>query len=238
VTRPVDTPFVPGAPRRPRTSAEGARYGVLRRLAPSLKHDMVVNLQAISMMAEVLGVRLERTPNIPAEFQDNIAKLNRLAREAVRNCIKVATWIEPGEDEAVRLTDGIDECVALLANNFSFRGFTLDKELADTDFRVWRAPLRCLLAGSLICLTDAALVPSEIRIRSAILNGMAELSIHVVPHPGLEAQPFEPAYRTLDWADVQSLADAEGITLVRGPDHLAMSLPRAVATAPLRIAPV
>jgi hypothetical protein len=37
---------------------------------------------------------------------------------------------------------------------------------------------------------------------------------------------------------VQSLADAEGITLVRGADQLAMSLPRAVATAPLRIAPV
>jgi hypothetical protein len=235
----VDTPPVPGAQRKSRATAEGARYGVLRRLAPSLKHDMVVNLQAISMMAEVLGVRLERTPNIPAEFQDNIAKLNRLAREAVRNCIKVSTWIEPGEDEAVRLADGIDECVALLANNFSFRGFTIDKELPDADFRVWRAPLRALLAASLICLTDAALVPSQIRIRAEVMNGLAELTVRVVPRDDeLEAQPFEPAYRTLDWADVQSLADAEGITLVRGPDQVAISLPRAVATAPLRIAPV
>jgi hypothetical protein len=235
----VATTPIPGAQRRPRATAEGARYGVLRRLAPSLKHDMVVNLQAISMMAEVLGVRLERTPNIPAEFQDNIAKLNRLAREAVRNCIKVATWIEPGEDEAVRLADGVDECVALLANNFSFRGFTIGKELPDTDFRVWRAPLRGLLAASLICLTDAAQVPSDIRIRAEILNGMAELTVRVVPHADdLEAQPYEPAYRSLEWADVQSLADAEGITLGRGADQVAMSLPRAVATAPLRIAPV
>lgn len=234
-----DAPAAPVTQRKPRASAEGARYGVLRRLAPSLKHDMVVNLQAISMMAEVLGVRLERTPNIPAEFQDNIAKLNRLAREAVRNCIKVATWIEPGEDEAVRLTDGVDECVALLANNFSFRGFTIEKELPDTDFRVWRAQVRCLLAASLICLTDAAQVPSDIRIRAEILNGAAELSVHVVPHAGdQEVQSFEPAYRSLEWADVQSLADAEGVTLVRGLEHVAMSLPRAVATAPLRIAPV
>jgi hypothetical protein len=61
----------------------------------------------------------------------------------------------------------------------------------------------------------------------------------VVPNTDeLEPQPFEPAYRVLDWADVQSLADAEGITLVRGVDQVAMSLPRAVATAPLRIAPV
>jgi hypothetical protein len=235
----VDTPIAPGAQRRPRAAAEGARYGVLRRLAPSLKHDMVVNLQAISMMAEVLGVRLERTPNIPAEFQDNIAKLNRLAREAVRNCIKVATWIEPGEDEAVRLPDAVEECVALLANSFSFRGFTIDKELPDTEFRVWRAQLRSLLAASLICLTDAALVPSEIRIRAEIVNGLAELSVRVVPRAGeLEPQPFEPAYRALEWADVQSLADAEGIVLVRGPEQVAMSLPRAVATAPLGIAPV
>jgi len=84
------------AGRRSRAGAEAARYGVLRRLAPALKHDMVVNLQAISMMAEVLNAKLERGSPAPAEFHASIAKLNRLAREAVANCLKVASWLEPG----------------------------------------------------------------------------------------------------------------------------------------------
>ncbi|MEO5672332.1 MAG: hypothetical protein ABIR26_16725, partial [Ramlibacter sp.] len=85
--------------------AEGARYAVLRRLGPVLKHDMVVNLQAISMMAEVLHARIERAAPSPADFKDNIARLNRLAREAVASCLKVSAWIEPGEDKAMRLRD-------------------------------------------------------------------------------------------------------------------------------------
>jgi len=44
------------AGRKGRLAAESARYGVLRRLAPSLKHDMVVNLQAVAMMAAETGL--------------------------------------------------------------------------------------------------------------------------------------------------------------------------------------
>ena len=96
--------------RRSRAGAEAARYGVLRRLGPALKHDMVVNLQAIAMMAEVLNAKLERggTPSA-GELQASIAKLNRLAREAVADCLKVSSWIEPGEDQSVRLQPTTDE---------------------------------------------------------------------------------------------------------------------------------
>src|SRR5436190_2199261 len=123
--------------RRSRAGAEAARYSVLRRLGPALKHDMVVNLQAIAMMAEVLNAKLERggTPST-SELQASIAKLNRLAREAVANCLKVSSWIEPGEDQGVRLADGVEECLALLASNFNFRGFVVTKEVPDSAFQV------------------------------------------------------------------------------------------------------
>src|SRR4030095_479022 len=94
-----------------RAAAESARYGVLRRLGPALQHDMVVNLQAIAMMAEVLNARLERGSPDPAEFQASIAKLNRIARDAVANCLKVAAWIEPGEAEGVRRGAGVCGCL-------------------------------------------------------------------------------------------------------------------------------
>ena len=227
-----------GLPRRARSSAEAARYGVLRRLAPSLKHDMVVNLQAVAMMAEVLNARLERGTPAPSEFQASISKLNRLAREAVMNCLKVAGWIQPVEDEGIRLPQGVEECLALLASNFNFRGFTVAKEVPDTDFEVSRVALRHLLTAALITLTDAVAGPCDVRVKATVISGYAEISVRVTPRQDAEGLPFEPSYRQLDWADVQALATAESVELVRGADQIVMRMPRAVATAPLQIAPV
>lgn len=225
--------------RKSRSGAEAARYGVLRRLGPALKHDMVVNLQAIAMMAEVLNARLDRGAPDPAEFHGSIAKLNRLAREAVANCLKVAAWIEPGEDEGVRLADGVEECLALLNSNFNFRGFLVTTELAETSFQVSRVALRNILIGSLITLTDAAGGPCQVKVRTAIEGNVGEVEVRIAPrNDDYEGLPFEASYRQLEWSDVQALALAEGVALVRGTDRIVMRMPRNVATAPLQIAPV
>ena len=42
--------------------AEAARYALLRRLAPSMRHHLVVNLQPIGMIYEVMDRRL-RAPH-------------------------------------------------------------------------------------------------------------------------------------------------------------------------------
>jgi hypothetical protein len=235
----TDDTIPASAGRKPRAGAEAARYGVLRRLGPVLKHDMVVNLQAISMMAEVLNARLERGMPDPAEFQGNISKLNRLAREAVTSCLKVATWFEPGEEQGVRLAPGVDECLALLASNFNFRGFEVTKEVTDAEFQVWRVALRNLLVASLITLTDASSGPCKVHVKAQVANGMAEISVHVTPREdSVDAMTFEPNYRQLEWSDLQALATAESVELIRGADQIMMRMPRAVATAPLQIAPV
>ena len=237
--RDPDETIPASAGRKPRAGAESARYGVLRRLGPVLKHDMVVNLQAISMMAEVLNARLERGNPSPAEFQANISKLNRLARGAVASCLNVAAWIEPGEEQGVRLSQGVQECLALLATNFNFRGFSVSVEVPDTDFQVWRIALRNLLVASLVSLTDAASGPCNVLVKADIHGNIAEITVNVTPsEDAADALPFEPSYRQLDWTDVQALAAAESVELVRGPDEIVMRMPRAVATAPLRIAPV
>ncbi|MBE7940640.1 MULTISPECIES: hypothetical protein [Ramlibacter] len=235
---PTPLAATPGA-RRSRAGAEAARYGVLRRLGPALKHDMVVNLQAIAMMAEVLNARLERSTPAPQEFASSIAKLNRLAREAVANCLKVAAWIEPGEDEIVRLPEGVDECLALLASNFNFRGFLVQREVPDTAFQVSRVALRNLLIASLITLTDAAGGPCVVSVRAEVLPGFAQITVRTAPRDdGFEGLPFEPAYRQLDWSDVQALAQVEGAELLRESGQILLRLPRSFPGAPLKIAPV
>ena len=237
-SRPTTDPGTAVAAKRSRAGAEAARYGVLRRLGPALKHDMVVNLQAIAMMAEVMNARLDRGSPDPADFHASIAKLNRLAREAVANCLKVAAWLEPGEDEGVKLCDGVDECLALLASNFNFRGFLVERDCAPTQFQVSRVALRNLLIASLITLTDAAGGPCRVSVKAGVEGQFAEVSVRISPREDeFEGLPFEPGYRHLDWADVQALALAEGVDLVRGSDHITMRLPRHLATAPLQIAP-
>jgi hypothetical protein len=228
---------VPSA-KRSRAGAEAARYGVLRRLGPALKHDMVVNLQAIAMLAEVLNARLDRGSPDPADFQSSIAKLNRLARDAVASCLKVAAWLEPGEDEGIKLCDGVNECLQLLASNFNFRGFLVEVDCADAPFQVSRVVLRNLLIASLITLTDAAGGPSRVDVQADIEGSTAILTVRISPREDdYEGLPYEPSYRQLDWADVQALALAEGVALDRGPDHISLRMPRQVPTAPLQIAP-
>jgi hypothetical protein len=225
--------------RRPRTGAEAARYSVLRRLAPALKHDMVVNLQAVAMMAEVLNARLERGLGNPAELQKSVSKINRLAREAVMTCLDVAAWIEPGEDEGIRLRDGVEECVGLLAGNFNFRGFSIRNEVAEVDFEVSREALRNLLCASLITLTDAATPPCDVVVKAEVSAGFAVLTVRCDARESDPDTPaFEVTYRQLDWSDVQALAVAESVELFRTAGQIVMRMPKAVATTPLQIVPV
>ena len=225
--------------RRPRSGAEAARYSVLRRLAPALKHDMVVNLQAVAMMAEVLNARLERGLTNPNEFQKSVSKINRLAREAVMTCLDVAAWIEPGEDEGIRLREGVDECVGLLAGNFNFRGFSISNDVPDVEFEVSREALRNLLSASLITLTDAAPAPAEVLVSAEVSAGFAVLTVRCeLRESDAEALPFAVTYRELDWSDVQALAVAESVELFRTADQIVMRFPRSVATTPLQIVPV
>jgi C4-dicarboxylate-specific signal transduction histidine kinase len=227
------------ATRKPRSGAEAARYSVLRRLAPALKHDMVVNLQAVAMMAEVLNARLERGLTNPNEFQRSVSKINRLAREAVMTCLDVAAWIEPGEDEGIRLRDGVEECVALLAGNFNFRGFSIGNEVPDIDFEVSREALRNLLSACLITLTDASPAPAEVLVTAEVSAGFAVVTVRCQPsETDPENVPFAVAYREIDWSDVQALAVAESVELFRTADQIVMRIPRSVATTPLQIVPV
>lgn len=220
--------------------ANAARQAVLRRIAPALKHDMVVHLQAVSMMAEMLNARVERGAVNPADLQANISKLNRLARDAVGACLQVMGWIEGGDDDSVELQHGVHECAALLSASLSFRGFSLVDEVAATDFEVRRNALRTLLCGSLLALADGAACPCELVVAS---DGPGSLRVQCRPRKEQPPAPIPPASTMgprpqIDWAEVQALAATEGVELRRAGEQIRMRLPRAVVTSPVQMAPV
>lgn len=225
--------------RAPRTSVEAARHAVLRRLAPALKHDMVVNLQAVSMMAETLNARLERSGSDGAELQASISKLNRLSREAVLKCLNVSTWIDPGEDDTTNLHDGIRECVQLMAGSFNFRGFALVNESQPNDLEVSRSALRNLLAAALMTLADTCRSPGELLINSEVSGSTGSVTVTFVPEESdSHAFAIDTPSPRVDWSDVMALASAEAVELHRSEGEITMRFSRALPTTPLRMAPV
>ncbi|HVE54697.1 MAG TPA: hypothetical protein VNB23_15050, partial [Ramlibacter sp.] len=64
------------SPQRLRSLARAAQHDILRRLTPPLRHDMVVHLQSLGMMAEALSARMERGSVASDDLQGSVSKLN------------------------------------------------------------------------------------------------------------------------------------------------------------------
>lgn len=77
--------------------AEAARYALLRRLAPSMRHHLVVNLQPIGMIYEVMERRLRAPQPDLANVHESAQKINGFARAALDSCLDVVTWLAPEE---------------------------------------------------------------------------------------------------------------------------------------------
>lgn len=220
-------------------AAEAARYAVLRRLGPALRHDLVVNLQAVAMMAEVLGARLEKGPPRPPDLQQQVGRIHRMVREAVGNSLKVAAWLTPpADDEGIGLREGVEECLALVRSNFGFRGFTLGAQVTDTSMEVSHARLRLLLLAGLICLSDESDEPAELAVRADVESGAARLILERRPLPGQAGQAAEDAgYRRLGPGDLRALAVQAAVDLQQQAGRIVMHLARLVPSTPLQIAP-
>ncbi len=222
-------------------ASEAARYAVLRRIGPALKHDLVVNLQAVAMMAEVLAARLDKGQPSPEDLEQQVGRIHRIAREAVANSLKVAAWVDPGEEEGVGLREGVEEAIGLVRSHFGFRGFGVRAQWPSQELEVSRPVLRELLVAGLVHLSDLGDDPAEMLVRARVEGEAAVLaltreSLPEVADPETIGQAL--GYRRLQAADVQALAHAAGVDVHPLGNHgLALRIPRLVATRPLGIAP-
>lgn len=227
------------SPQRLRSLARAAQHDILRRLAPPLRHDMVVHLQSLGMMAEALGARVDRGAVAQDDLQSSVSKLNRLARQAVARCLEVCTWMEPAEDDTIGLHEGVREVAGLLSTSLNFRGFDLRTGPAGGDFEVSRSALRFLLAAAVLTLADAAPGPGEIAIRAEPASSHALVAVEYQPQPeGSFTQLHDPGDAPLAWPEIQALALQHGVELVRHGQAIVLRLPRAVVTTPLTMVPV
>jgi hypothetical protein len=225
--------------QRQRSLAHAARHDILRRLAPALRHDMVVPLQSLGMTTEALSARLDRGALAPEELQAAVSKLNRLTRNAVANCLRVATWMEPSDDDSVPLREGVAECASLLASSLNFRGFHLRNDVPEVPMEVGRCALRFLLAAALLSLADHAPGAGDIVLNAEPAAGHAVVAVSWrAAAEGGPTQVHDAGQATLSWAEVQALAALESVEMRRSPTEIILRLPRAVVTTPLKMVPV
>ncbi len=244
---------VPGLP----AEAEAARYALLRRLGPALRHDLVVHLQAVAMMAEVLGARLERDPQ-DSGLPQHLGRMHLLARDAVAGALQVAGWLLPPEDDAVDLREGLEESLGLVRSSLGFRGLQLQADLPEAGLPVSRDRLRHLLLGALLHLSDLGGPAGTLRLQArtdaagAVLRLTLDTrgqDIAIAGDDDLDGETGslsadaritsdqEAGYRALRWSDVQALAGETGAVRHFTPPVIELRLPRTEARTPLQVAP-
>jgi hypothetical protein len=208
------------------SAAEAARYALLRRLAPSIRHHLVVNLQPIGMIYEVMDRRLRAPQPDLANVHESAQKINGFARAALNSCLDVVSWLAPDDTATATLADGTRECASLLSSSLSFRGYALRNEVGNVPGEVRRAAIRNLLTATLIFATDELPPPAELFLGAEAADEGARLTLTVKPTHGDKGFANEPGYRQLEWTDVQALAYSERAEVTRENEHcLTMLLP-------------
>jgi hypothetical protein len=208
-------PAATGSPAVPSAQAEAARYALIRRLAPSMRHHLVVNLQPIGMIYEVMDRRLRAAAPDLAHVQDSAGKINGFAKAALASCLDVVSWLGPDEVATIQVEEAARECAALLATSLSFRGYALRNEVAQLPGSIRRCGIRHLLTATLLHCTDH-LPPSAELVVTASAEAEGAL-VRVVHRPveGDSSFRVDANYRKIDWPDLQALAEADGVRIER-----------------------
>ena len=224
-TLPPSIPSIPSLPTGETRDdplarlAESARYALLRRLAPAIRHDMAGALQPISMVAAMLEKRLQKPAPDLLALAKNVNTVNALVREASLSCMALMNWLSPKPDESAPVYTGVAEATALVTTDLSFKGFTLvnQTETVDGAVTVRVSVLRGLFMAALLTMTDSHTGPARVLLGADVQGDKLVLGITLEPTEGELLAGTPPVYRSLDWDDVQALAAAESAVLVRTP---------------------
>jgi hypothetical protein len=210
---------------QPSPDAEAARYALLRRLAPSMRHHLVVNLQPIGMIYEVMERRLRAPQPDLAHVHESASKINTFARAALASSLDVVGWLAPDEKVGVGVHDAARECSSLLATSLSFRGYALRNEVGPIARQVRRSTIRSLLAATLIHTADHLKPPSDIVLAAGEEEGGVLITVTSRQSDGDKGFSNEAPYRKIEWRDLQALGVAEGVQVLREGALITLRMP-------------
>jgi len=212
----------PAHAREDLLSEEAARYALLRRVAPALRHHLAGTLQPIGMVAAIMDRRLQAAQPDLTAIRDSTKSISTLTRSAAGASMGLLTWLAPKENSIGPLHASVEECVGMLTTELAFRGFSVSNTIEASDIATSIVALRSVFTAALITLTDAALTPASIVISSQASDGPIRVVISISSEPGAVAAQDPQPYRKLGWNDVQALATAEQVGLSYGSGRAEM----------------
>ncbi|MDB5870018.1 MAG: hypothetical protein JWP96_2350 [Polaromonas sp.] len=225
---------LPSTPEVSEHQIEAARYAVLRRLAPCLRHHMVRPLQPIGLIYGVMHHKLSAAAPDLQSIREEADKINEFAKAALDECADMATWLAPDPGVLIRVDAGVRQCVGLLATMLHFCGFNLDNQVEDMSVEVQRNAMRMVLSAALLELTDSMTEPANLAVSAAAGNTDVTIVLQVSLKGEGSVDRYEDGYRKLAWSDVEALAAAENVGLSRQVGQVSMRFP----TEPAAQAPV
>jgi hypothetical protein len=215
-------PLLPASPDR---MAESARYAVLGRLAPMLRHDVAGALQPLGMIAALLQKRLRAAaPEIEA-IAKSADTLHALTKEAAATCLGVMGWLTPKEEESVCAQAGAQELLTLMETELFLHGLVGVNDIPAGEARFARLFFRGVFAAALLALCDHSAGAGSVHVGLLNLPGAAGVCLRVAPDALTPpAQPVQ-RHRRIGWDDVRALAAAAGVAFTQGENWLALQLP-------------
>ena len=218
-------------------SAEAARYALLRRLAPAMRHDMAGGFQPVIMLATIVEKRLLSASPDFSTLVENSHEMRTLAIAATRSNLDLMGWMALDNDARVGLGQGIRDAMHLLATELSFRGFKFVNQTEGVTTEVGRDHLRGVFVAALLALTDTAASPANVLLTvtrdgqdmlvTISLTDVGATSGAIAPHE--EFLIGLAAYRKIDWDDVQAIADADGLSVIYETGRVMLRLPISTA---------
>jgi hypothetical protein len=199
---------------------EAARYAILMRIGPALRHGLMGQMQGMQFLGE-LAVRQSKPGKDPKQVLETIAKMPAQSQAAIARCHSLALWLRSNATDVMDLATVMEECRQLLDVEFSLRGIRLLSDTPAGVLKVTRAPVAELLVGSLLAMADETVSAATLQVSAAATGADIEMSV-TRTHDGATDLLLAPAYRALRWDDVQVLADAANARLSVAPDKVQM----------------
>lgn len=211
---------------------ESARYALLQRLVPAIRHHLMGEFQSVGMLAALIDRRVQGAGLDPAGLREDCAALGSVSGTATSSSANLLTWIAPDSAAVLKVDPGVRECMGLLSTELRLRGFVLINEVPESDAELSSAALRSVLTASLIAMSDQSEAAADMVIRAQSLPDRVELSVDLRLNPARTKSVRQMRSRLLSWRDVEILAIAEGVKLTRAHGGVQLGFSRQPARLP------
>ncbi len=206
---------------------DAARYRLLRRLAPAIRHDLLGALQVPEMMIGMIEMRLRSASPDLDMIREDLALLCNASEKAMISSMRVMSWVEPDGEQTSDVGTAVFDCIAMVSSPLKLKGFNLVNDVAGIEARLSVTAVRQVLSAALIALTDHSEAPATLLVEAQAMPGCIEISIFLCPTDKAPTFFGAKADRPLMWHEVEVLAMAHAVQLTLTPTGAHLTFNRA-----------